>query len=204
VIISFEISGDKQIERELLRFAERADDMMPAFEKLYDSFLGLERRQFDTQGRSGSGGWAPLKPRTVAAKARHDLDPRIMRATERLRRSLTNRTSPDAIKQIGPDSFFFGTRVPYAGYHQNPSAASRLPELRSMSPVSVGRVAPMFAPLGWAGGGSKVDAQVKSRVGRSGVARGVPYRVEFKAPSEDSTEAPVMGAFEGFEYVVDG
>jgi phage gpG-like protein len=117
VTVSFEIFGDKQVERELLRIA-KAPDMRRIAPRLREYLLGVERSQFDSEGRTGSGGWAPLKPKTVASKAARGLDPRILRATERLRKSLTNRTSADAAFEYDSDSMFFGTRVPYASFHQ--------------------------------------------------------------------------------------
>jgi phage gpG-like protein len=117
VTVSFEIFGDKQVERELLRIA-KAPDMRRIAPRLREYLVSAERSQFDSEGRTGSGGWAPLKPKTVASKAARGLDPRILRATERLRKSLTNRTSADQAFEYDSDSMFFGTRVPYAGFHQ--------------------------------------------------------------------------------------
>ena len=128
VIISFEVFGDKQVERELLRLSDAAADMRPAGERFMEYMRSVERTQFDSQGRTGSGGWAPLKPRTVASKAARGLDPRILRATDRLRKSLTNKTSPDHIEEINADSFFFGSRVSYGSFHQ--TGTRRMPQRR--------------------------------------------------------------------------
>jgi phage gpG-like protein len=128
VIISFEVWGDKQVERELLRLSHAAADMRPAGKRFMEYMRSVERSQFDSEGRTGSGGWAPLKPSTVANKAARGLDPRILRATDRLRRSLTNKTSPDHIEEINADSFVFGSRVPYGRYHQK--GTRRMPQRR--------------------------------------------------------------------------
>ena len=128
VTVSFEIFGDRQVERELLRLSDAAADMRPAGERFMDYMRSIERSQFDSEGSTGSGGWAPLKPRTVAGKAARGLDPRILRATDRLRKSLTNKTSPDHVEEINADSFFFSTRVPYARYHQ--TGTRRMPQRR--------------------------------------------------------------------------
>jgi phage gpG-like protein len=117
VTVSFEVFGDRQVERELLRIA-KAPDMRLIAPRIREYFVSVERSQFDSEGRTGSGGWAPLKPRTVASKAARGLDPRILRATERLRKSLTNKTSSDQQFEYDSDSMSFGTRVPYARYHQ--------------------------------------------------------------------------------------
>jgi phage gpG-like protein len=117
VTVSFEVFGDKQVERELLRIA-KAPDMRKIAPRLRDYLQSVERSQFDSEGRTGSGGWAPLKPRTVASKTARGLDPRILRATNRLRKSLTNKTSGDSVFEYDADSMLFGTRVPYAAFHQ--------------------------------------------------------------------------------------
>lgn len=118
--LSFEVSGDVQIARKLQRFGDHVEDMSPAFEKMHESFLDIERRQFDTQGGSGPGGWQPIKPQTLRHKLAKGLDPRILHATLRLRRSLTNKTSQDHVTEIAPQEFFTGSSVPYVGVHQNP------------------------------------------------------------------------------------
>jgi phage gpG-like protein len=118
VTISIEVFGQKTVERELLRFSHAAADMRPAGERFMEYMRSVERSQFDSEGRTGSGGWAPLKPRTVASKAARGLDPRILRATDHLRKSLTNKTSPDHIEQINADTWFFATRDPKAKFHQ--------------------------------------------------------------------------------------
>lgn len=129
--LSFETFGDVGVMRRLERMEHNTQDLTPAFEKMHTSFLAIERKQFDTQGGSGSGGWKPLKPRTVAYKARHNLDPRTLHATLRLRKGLTNKTSPDHIKEIGPHEAFFGVKdIHGAGAHQRPKPSNPLPRRR--------------------------------------------------------------------------
>jgi phage gpG-like protein len=126
VTVSFSIEGDKQVERELLRLA-KAPDMRRIAPELGDYLRNVERSQFDSEGRTGSGGWTPLKPKTVASKAARGLDPRILRAHERLRKSLTNKRSADAVFNYDADSLFFGTRVPYARHHQFGAPRANVP-----------------------------------------------------------------------------
>lgn len=91
--------------------------MRPAFDVIHDQFLAIERRQFSTQGRF-SGGWRPLKSSTIIGKERAGLDPRILHATLRLRRSLTQRQDADHVYETTSDSMRITTRVPYAAFHQ--------------------------------------------------------------------------------------
>lgn len=125
--LRIEVFGEQQASRELLRFSQRVDDMSPAFEAVADEFLRLEHAQFATEGGYASGGWRPLAPSTVARKARLRLDPRILHATLRLRRSLTER-GPDHVRRIGPSELFVGSRVPYGVYHQH--GTHRMPRRR--------------------------------------------------------------------------
>lgn len=130
VRLNLDVFGDQQISRELLRFAKRGTDMSPAFKIIADDFLDIEKRQFTSAGRYGSGGWRPLAPSTVAYKARRGLDPRILHATLRLRKSLTQRSGPDVIRKISNDEMFVGTRVKYARHHQHGAPRANLPQRR--------------------------------------------------------------------------
>jgi phage gpG-like protein len=118
VIVSVDVFGEKQVERELLRFSHAAMDMRPAGARFMEYMRSVERSQFDSEGRTGSGGWTPLKPRTVAQKTARGLDPRILRAHDDLRKSLTNKSHGNHVERISSDEFFFGTRDPKAKFHQ--------------------------------------------------------------------------------------
>jgi phage gpG-like protein len=118
VTVSVEVFGDKIVERELLRFSHAAENMRPAGQEFMDYMRGIEREQFNTQGASGSGGWAPLKPATVAQKARRGHDPRILRATGALFGSLTSRGGPNHLEKISANEWFYGTSDPKAKFHQ--------------------------------------------------------------------------------------
>lgn len=127
--LTLDAFGDRQFSREILRVGQNAADMRPAFDEVHDLFLGVEQQQFRSQGGAYSGGWKPLAPSTVASKRRQNLDPRILHATLRLRGSLTQKTHADHVYTATSDEMFVGTRVPYAGVHQNPKT-SPLPRRR--------------------------------------------------------------------------
>src|SRR5205807_5567870 len=80
---------------------------------------------FRSQG--GSDRWAPLAASTVAYKARHGLDPRILHATLRLRKSLTTFDGEDHIFEITEDEMMVGSRTPYGIFHQSRRPRTRLP-----------------------------------------------------------------------------
>lgn len=132
---TIEIFGDKQVDRDLLRFRERSMNMAPAFAALAADFLQQETRQFDSEGAYASGGWVPLRPSTIAKKAAAGQDLRILHATLAMQRSLTVPGAPGQVRRITRDEMFVGTDVrskkgfPYPAVHQKP-IRSPLPRRR--------------------------------------------------------------------------
>lgn len=125
--ISLSVAGDVQIDRTLVRFADRTDDMSGVLGALADDFAKVEARQFAGQG-TYSGGWAPLSAGYAARKAVRYPGKGILEAEGRLMRSLTGSDGPDAVREVTRDSLLVGTSVPYAGYHQR--GTSRMPQRR--------------------------------------------------------------------------
>jgi phage gpG-like protein len=76
-------------------------------------FRQSEQRRFD----AGGPGWPPLAEATREKKQQQGLDPRILRATEVLFRSLTEPQAAMQIDEHAPDQMRFGTTVPYARFH---------------------------------------------------------------------------------------
>lgn len=108
------VLGEDVLDRTLLSI-EAAEDMRPAFEAIADVFLESERRQFATEGRWGSGGWAPLSPDYARWKARHYPGQPILRRDDDLFRSLT---SGPAVRRIERDRVWLGSDVDHGRYHQ--------------------------------------------------------------------------------------
>lgn len=121
--LTFDFYGDAQVERTLERFAEHAEDVSPAWEAIASRLTVVERRQFASEGRTGSGGWAPLSPRYAAWKARHYPGQPILVATGALRRSLTTR--PLGIERIEPHEAWLGSDIDYGGFHQRGDGVPR-------------------------------------------------------------------------------
>jgi phage gpG-like protein len=132
VRITIEAFGETELSRELLRFTQRADDMRPAFAEVRERFLKLETEQFDSGGRY-SGGWAPLKDGYAQAKLRAGLDPNILVATGRLKKSLTDKGT-DSVYETTRDSALFGSNVPYGVFHQSRQPRRFLPR---RAPVAI-------------------------------------------------------------------
>lgn len=116
--LTIEAFGEVQFDRELMRYRDRANDMKPVFREIADDFRDNEQKQFLSQGRYASGGWAPLAASTLRYKAARGLDMRILHATLRLRKSLTNKTHPDHYERVTHDTLEVGSSVPYGAYHQ--------------------------------------------------------------------------------------
>lgn len=121
VVIEFEAFGHKQIVRELQRIADLPGNATPAWEEIIDEMKRDIEEQFDTEGASMSGGWAPLKPVTIARKAALGLRPEIMRATDRLKESLVDDRGSDQIYEVTPIGFTFGSKVEYGAFHMGPA-----------------------------------------------------------------------------------
>lgn len=116
--VHIEVFGDTQIDRTLLRFGSRAMNAIPLWNSLYQDFLNIEQVQFLTEGSHGSGGWPQLAESTLLEKERRHQPTWILRATEVLFKSLTQRGALGNIRDIGPGWMRFGSDIPYGIYHQ--------------------------------------------------------------------------------------
>ena len=117
------IAGDVQIDRTLARFADNVNDAQQLWGQLADRFVALERRQFDSEGAYGSGGWPALSPDYAAWKARYFPGKSILRRTDALYDSLTRR--PLGIEVIEPGYMVLGSDVDYLKYHQRGDGVPR-------------------------------------------------------------------------------
>lgn len=113
---TFAVEGEAQVDRTLARFADNVGDATPVWNKLADRFATVERRQFDSEGAYGSGGWPALSPKYAAWKARHFPGAPILVRSGELRDSLTER--PFGIEVIQPGSMTIGSGTEYGRYHQ--------------------------------------------------------------------------------------
>lgn len=101
--------------KHLADMGKRARAPKDASYKVRSIFRKAEAKRFDTKG---AGTWKPLADSTRRNKAERNHDPRILRATNALYKSLT---APRASGQIDErdrtDQWRFGTSVPYAAFH---------------------------------------------------------------------------------------
>lgn len=113
--ITFEFFGEQQLSRTLLRWADHVEDLRPAWDAIVDDFLEIEERQFDSEGRHGSGGWDPLSPDYAAWKLAQVGPKPILEFTGDLRRSLTD--GPE-VRILEHSWAVFGSADPKGAYHQ--------------------------------------------------------------------------------------
>lgn len=116
--IDFEVYGDEQISRDLLRFSDRVTNAKPAFKRIADQVRSQVGEQFESEGEAGSGGWAPLKDSTLNRKAALGLSSKVLQATGDLLASLTG-TGGGNIEKVTGTSLTFGTELSYGRWHQS-------------------------------------------------------------------------------------
>lgn len=114
--ITLDLGGDVQLDRQLARYLNRVVEAEPAFQAMAD-YVGKELlKNFISQGRYASGGWAPLSPKYAKWKAKRYPGAPILVRTGQLRRDLTRR--PFGVERITDSVMEIGTDLPYAEYHQ--------------------------------------------------------------------------------------
>lgn len=111
---TFEIAGEKQIQRRFSRFSDALEDMTPAFKEITKRFYAGERKQFATQGGWGSGGWKPLSPEYAKRKPGRS----ILVVSGKLESSLTKSGASGNVEIIQRDMLILGSDLPYGIYHQ--------------------------------------------------------------------------------------
>lgn len=114
-----DIKGVDETVHNLKQLGENADKAGPAFEKIADLFLENEKIIFKREGGSGGNKWPRNTPSTLASKIAKGLDPRPMRATGALERSLTVARAADQIRWWNNRQIAFGTTVWYAQFSNN-------------------------------------------------------------------------------------
>jgi len=115
--IYFEVEGDVQLARSLSRFGNSVKDYRPAFRDIIKLFYEMEKKQFESEGGYGSGGWAPLSADYDEWKAKNFPGKPILQLTGKLMSALTNKTG-ETIQEIEPLLLKLGTNLKYGLFHQ--------------------------------------------------------------------------------------
>lgn len=116
------VFGDTQFSREIVRTGERGGDMRPAFRSIFDRMFEINREQFLSQGRRGSGGWEPINPEYKVWKAEHGFDTDILFKTHALFEAMGFVTSDDNEVMVAENWAVFrvtGEPGEYGPFHQS-------------------------------------------------------------------------------------
>ncbi len=113
-----DVAGDVQLARSFSRFADDVKDLSDAFREIAKDFHEVvERKQFESEGSYGSGGWAALSPDYAEQKARDFPGRPLLVRTGLMKESLLGE-NPWSIEDIQPLQMKVGTKLEYAIYHQ--------------------------------------------------------------------------------------
>lgn len=116
--------------------SERLRDLSPGWRSVLAYMQRQTAAQFDSQGGRSGDGWEPLTARYERRKSRAFPGQPILRASDRLFRSVTTQTA-DAVQDIAPRVLLYGTRVPYGRYHQR--GGKRLPRRQFLAVTDADR-----------------------------------------------------------------
>jgi phage gpG-like protein len=112
-------AGGDEIARVFATMRRQTEDWSGAWPGVSRKLRSQEAAAFRTEGSTGRAGrWAALSARYAAWKREHFPGRGILELTGRLRGSLTDESHPDSIEIRNPKFLFFGSKVPYAGFHQ--------------------------------------------------------------------------------------
>ena len=113
-----ELRGIDEAADRLEDTGDRAAHARAAMDKIVDALIEGEQSLWRRNGGGGKKKWAPNTKSTLASKIAKGLDPRPMRATGALERSLTVKHAPNQLLKIDNNSMEFGTKLFYAQFSQ--------------------------------------------------------------------------------------
>ena len=118
--IGVEITGTEALSHLLTDVEKRGGNLAPVFRGPVDRLVTqMELMQFSTGGRFGGRPWAPLRPATLAQKARiHRAGMGTLRRFNTLWASLVKSGGPMGVRAITATSYTRGTADAKAGFHQ--------------------------------------------------------------------------------------
>jgi hypothetical protein len=113
--------GTGAITKKMILWSTRAGDIRPAGPVLAEYLMGVQARQFDSQGASSGHPWSALADATQKTKERKGLRPEIMRATDALRDAFGEPGNENQKILMGKQTFVFGVSgepAEYGSIHQ--------------------------------------------------------------------------------------
>lgn len=119
------VTGLAEAVQDVEALGRRATTLRDTFPKLIGVLVENEKRLWSRDGGGGGQKWPSDSDATIARKVAHGLNPRTMRATDELEKSLTDPSNAKMIHEGGGNILIFGTRVWYAHFAQNAKDPAR-------------------------------------------------------------------------------
>lgn len=118
------------VKRRFAAMSRRSNDFGPVFRWVFQSLQRAHMMNFAAQGSMDGAPWKPLDPQYASWKLENYGAQGILVADGTLRSSLSLSNSRGAIREIGKTSATFGSKIPYASFHQTgTSRMSKRPPL---------------------------------------------------------------------------
>lgn len=108
--------GVRKTYEALNGIGERGNDARPAWPFVMRELQRSEKRKFDTQGANDH--WPAVAKSTLERDARGKRDPKLMRVTGALEKTLTADRAKGAIRRRAKTQMRYGTSLFYAHFHQ--------------------------------------------------------------------------------------
>ena len=115
-MIGMELKGADQLQYTLNGIMGSLEDMRPAWREVSKVLTTMVKANFASQGARSGQLWPPRVKEVPWP---------MLRKSDRMYESLTRRTHAEHIEFLSPDRFEWGTKVPYAIYHQTGTGAQR-------------------------------------------------------------------------------
>lgn len=107
-----------RVRRRFAAMTRRSQDFKPVFRWVLQELQKAHRENFKTGGAASGFRWQPLDPQYASWKLKNYGAKGILVRTGDLENSLTMNSGRGAVRDIGLRTAEFGTRIPYAKFHQ--------------------------------------------------------------------------------------
>lgn len=127
LFFKFEVDGEVQVNLALTKIISRVNNLIPIWDDVEELLRQDVETVFEMEGRPR---WVPLSPQTIISRARRGFPypqfPMLVN-TGRLKSSLVLRSHYEHIYNKERLWMEFGSKTPYAIYHQSPRPRRKLP-----------------------------------------------------------------------------
>ena len=111
VRFTVDFAGDKQLSRAISGMIGELTDLRPTWQEMVPVIFKSTTKQFESEGRHGSGGWAVLKESTVKRKLLTAPGMPILQERGTMAASITRRNHPNATVHMTAKALGVGTTV---------------------------------------------------------------------------------------------